>query len=120
MLRSFIGKIQKGLSLTRSPVLRHFNEDVLEATSVAPDDVREGYFVVLATKNEETKRFIVELECLTDPAFLKLLEQAREEYGFRQQGALAVPCRPQEFQKILDGRRVHSSVQQRFRKGYRP
>ncbi|KAJ1418960.1 Small auxin-up RNA [Sesbania bispinosa] len=62
----------------------------------------EGHFVVLATKGEESKRFVVKLDYLSDPAFLRLLDQAREEFGFRQKGALAVPCRPQELQKILD------------------
>ncbi|TKY52951.1 Auxin-responsive protein SAUR32 [Spatholobus suberectus] len=93
MLRSFVGKIEKGVSL-----LAHRSE--------VPDDVREGYFAVLATKGGESKRFIVGLHYLTDPAFLGLLDQAQEEYGFRQKGALAIPCQPQELQKILDGHRV--------------
>ncbi|KAG5150783.1 hypothetical protein AAZX31_10G053500 [Glycine max] len=105
MLRSFVGKIEKGVSLLfvhRRPPLNHFNE----ATSVVPDDVREGYFAVLAIKGEESKRFIVGLHYLNDPAFLGLLDQAEEEFGFGQKGALAIPCQPQELQKILDGRRV--------------
>ncbi|XP_061348440.1 auxin-induced protein X15-like [Gastrolobium bilobum] len=107
MPRSFLGKMQKGFSLFvhRRPELRYFNEDLVEATTVMPDDVREGYFAVLAIKDGESKRFIVELNYLTDPSFLGLLDQAQEEYGFGQQGALAVPCRPQELQKILDGLR---------------
>ncbi|XP_027363116.1 auxin-responsive protein SAUR32-like [Abrus precatorius] len=96
MLRSFVGKIQKGLSLIVP----------LETANVVPNDVRKGYFAVLAIKDGETKRFVVDLDYLTDPAFLGLLDQAQEEYGFRQKGTLAVPCRPQEFQKILDGWRT--------------
>ncbi|TKY52954.1 Auxin-responsive protein SAUR71 [Spatholobus suberectus] len=100
MLRSFAGKIEKGVSLLvqRRPPLRYFNE----ARSEVADDVREGYFAVLATKGGESKRFIVGLHYLTDPAFLGLLDQAQQEFGFRQQGTLAVPCQPQELQKILD------------------
>ncbi|TKY52955.1 Auxin-responsive protein SAUR32 [Spatholobus suberectus] len=100
MLRSFVGKIEKGVSLFahRRPPLRYFSE--------VPDDVREGYFAVLATKDGESKRFIVGLHYLTDPAFLGLLDQAQEEFGFRQQGALAIPCQPQELRKILDGRKA--------------
>ena len=111
MVRSFVWKIQKSLSLfvPRSPALRQFNEDQVEAATGVPDDVMEGHFAVLAIKGEETKRFIVELDYLTDPAFLGLLEQAREEYGFKQKGALAVPCRPQELQKILDDKRAQSA-----------
>ena len=101
MIRSFVGRIQKGLShfVHRRAALSYFNENVV------PDDVRDGYFAVLAVKGGETKRFIVELDYLTDPGFMLLLDQAQEEYGFRQQGALAVPCRPQDLQKILDGGR---------------
>ncbi|KAK7392455.1 hypothetical protein VNO78_20894 [Psophocarpus tetragonolobus] len=98
MLRYFVGRIQKGLSMlvTRRPALSYFSEDG------ATDDVMEGYFAVVAIKGGETKRFIVGLDYLNDPAFLGLLDQAREEYGFRQHGALALPCRPQDLQKILD------------------
>lgn len=67
-----------------------------------PIDVVEGHFAVLATKGKEMKRFFVKLEYLSDPVFLRLLDKAQEEYGFRQKGALAVPCRPHELQKILD------------------
>ncbi|RDX69103.1 hypothetical protein CR513_51826, partial [Mucuna pruriens] len=104
MLRYFVGRIQKGLSVfvSRRPALSYLQgED--HGTTAAPDDVMEGYFAVLAIKGEETKRFIVGLDYLTDPAFLGLLDQAREEFGFRQQGALALPCRPQELQNILNG-----------------
>ncbi|KAG4959534.1 hypothetical protein AAZX31_13G125700 [Glycine max] len=102
MLRSLLGRIKKGLSLfvARRPTFNYFSED--HAATAAPDDVMEGYFAVLAIKGEETKRFIVGLDYLNDPAFLRLLDQAREEYGFRQKEALALPCCPQELQKILD------------------
>ncbi|KAK7277516.1 hypothetical protein RJT34_22530 [Clitoria ternatea] len=94
MLRSFVGKIQKGL-------LSYINENQLGTA-----DVRKGYFAVVAIKDGETKRFLVELEYLSNPAFLGLLDQAKEEYGFRQQGTLAIPCRPQDLQNILDGSRM--------------
>jgi len=70
------------------------------------EDVREGYFAVVANKDGEIKRFVIGLEYLSDPTFLGLLDQAREEYGFKQQGILAVPCGPQELQNILDGSRA--------------
>ncbi|KAL2323233.1 hypothetical protein Fmac_027612 [Flemingia macrophylla] len=83
------------------PTFSYFSED-RATTNAWPDDVMQGYFAVVAIKGEESKRFIVRLEYLSDPAFLELLDQAGEEYGFRQQGALTLPCRPQELQKILD------------------
>ncbi|XP_057744495.1 auxin-responsive protein SAUR72-like [Arachis stenosperma] len=105
MIRAFVGSIiRKGLSVLFVAIrgsgsseehLMYFNDEV-------DDETVEGYFTVLATKGKETRRFSVELDCLTDPAFLGLLDQAEEEYGFRQKGAISVPCRPQELQKILD------------------
>ncbi|KAK7355528.1 hypothetical protein VNO80_14786 [Phaseolus coccineus] len=109
MIRYFVGKIQKGVSqiVPGKPTLNNYiNENQLESTSVVADDVSKGYFAVIAIKDGEIKRFVVELDYLTNPAFLGLLDQAGEEYGFKQQGTLAVPCRPKELQKILDGWRM--------------
>ncbi|KAK9985561.1 hypothetical protein SO802_030512 [Lithocarpus litseifolius] len=110
MLRLFnvlIEKLQKSISVLapREPV--QLKE--LEAAAVVPDDVTEGHFAVFAIKGEETKRFVVELDYLTNPAFLRLLEKAKEEYGFSQKGALSVPCLPEELQKIIDDKMEKST-----------
>ncbi|KAK7392461.1 hypothetical protein VNO78_20900 [Psophocarpus tetragonolobus] len=104
LFRSFVGKIEKGVShfVHRRPPLRYLSQ----ATGVVADDVREGYFAVLATKGGESKRFIVGLHYLNDPAFLGLLNRAQEEYGFRQKGTLEIPCQPQELQNILNDRKA--------------
>ncbi|KAG6417645.1 hypothetical protein SASPL_119829 [Salvia splendens] len=62
-----------------------------------PDDVKEGHFAVVAVD----ERIIVPLSFLTHPSFLRLLEQAAEEYGFHHRGALNLPCRPNELHRIL-------------------
>jgi len=69
MLCSFVGKVQKSLSLfvPRKHALSYWSED--HATTGVADDVMKGYFTVLARKGEETRRFIVGLDYLTDPAF---------------------------------------------------
>nr|TKR65883.1 hypothetical protein D5086_0000317520 [Populus alba] len=99
MLKLFIRKLRRVLLLSASRGANmseiRFDEE-MEATKMVP---------VTATKGEEPKRFIVELNYLTNPDFLSLLEQAKEEYGFQQEGVLAVPCRPEELQKILENRR---------------
>ncbi|CAN4100855.1 unnamed protein product [Withania somnifera] len=66
-----------------------------------PEDVKEGHFAVIATDDYELKRFVVPLSCLTHPSFLRLLEQAAEVYGFDHEGALTLPCRPSEMERIL-------------------
>ena len=111
-LRLMIEKLQKGLSLlaTKNPHDDHddeFDEDV-EVAKMIPEDVKEGHFAVFAVKGKVPKRFVVKLESLNNPAFLKLLEQAKEEYGFHQKGALEVPCRPEDLHKILENRREKS------------
>ncbi|XP_021897683.1 auxin-responsive protein SAUR32-like [Carica papaya] len=103
-IRLALKKLQTGLSFLLAPrgpdYLNYFrlNED-LEAEKM---DVMKGHFVVIAVKGGTSKRFMVELSCLTNPAFLKLLEKAKEEFGFEQKGPIAIPCKPEEVQKILD------------------
>ncbi|KAM3340081.1 auxin-responsive protein SAUR32-like [Capsicum galapagoense] len=70
---------------------------------VVPNDVKEGYFAVFSVnKEEEPKRFTVELHWLTNPSFLKLMKQTEDEYGFGQKGVLEVYCLAEELQKILE------------------
>ncbi|KAG4974403.1 hypothetical protein AAZX31_11G169800 [Glycine max] len=64
--------------------------------------VQEGHFAVIAEHEEEiTKRFLVPLSCLNNSTFLSLLEKAAQEYGFDQHGALTIPCRPSELERLL-------------------
>ncbi|KAK2454981.1 hypothetical protein P8452_02282 [Trifolium repens] len=99
MALSFVEKIQKGISH-----FVHKRHDFTEEELVT-EDVREGYFAVVAMKDGEIKKFIIGLEYLSDPEFLGLLDQAKEEYGFMHKGAIAVPCQPQQLQNIIDGQR---------------
>lgn len=104
-LEQLIRKLQLVLSLVPSKRMTvqddlDYDEE-LEAATMVPEDVKEGHFAVWAVMGGESKRFIVDLCYLTNPAFLRLLEQAEEEYGFEQKGTLAVPCQPEELQKIL-------------------
>ncbi|KEH29999.1 putative small auxin-up RNA [Medicago truncatula] len=85
-------KLQKTLLLGRKD-----NKSRYEAK-----DVKKGHFVVIAKDEDEAKRFIVPLSCLTNPIFVSLLEEAAEKYGFNGDGAITVPCRPNEFQMILE------------------
>lgn len=102
-LGPFFRKLQRGLLLASSA-----EEKEAGQLSLVPEDVPEGHFVVLAIKGGEAERFVIELGYLTEPAFLRLLEKAKEEYGFGQKGALMIPCRPQELQRILQSRRRKS------------
>ncbi|KAE8666255.1 putative SAUR-like auxin-responsive protein family [Hibiscus syriacus] len=104
MVRLWMKKVKRFLTElpTRVPDrnVTEFDKDV-EETKI-PKDVKEGHFAVIAVNGGKSKRFILELSYLRNPAFLMLLEQAKEEYGFQQMGALTLPCHPEELQKILE------------------
>ncbi|KAJ4893243.1 SAUR-like auxin-responsive protein family [Raphanus sativus] len=77
-----------------------FEEEGNGAT-IVPSDVKEGHVAVIAVKGERAVRFVLELQELYKPEFRKLLEQAREEFGFQRRGPLTILCQPEELQKIL-------------------
>ncbi|XP_034688923.1 auxin-responsive protein SAUR50-like [Vitis riparia] len=101
-LKIVVEKLQKSLLLGRKSACENDEfKEVSDSTYVPAADVKEGHFVVIAVDDDEPKRFVVPLNFLTHPTFLKLLEQAAEEYGFDQEGALTIPCRPSELESIL-------------------
>ncbi|XP_050230006.1 auxin-responsive protein SAUR32-like [Mercurialis annua] len=94
-LEHFVKRIQRGVvHSSRGSSLR---------------DIKQGHFAVIAAKGGEPKRFIVELEYLTNPAFVKLLEEAEQEFGLQQKGVLSVPCQPEELEMIIGERRRMST-----------
>ncbi|XP_055835561.1 protein SMALL AUXIN UP-REGULATED RNA 12-like [Solanum dulcamara] len=106
-LKIVLEKLQRSLSMVRRLSVefdsqhQHIQPNQNDSSNNVPKDVKEGHFAVIAVDEDELKRFVVPLKCLTHPSFLKLLEQAAEEYGFDHDGALTVPCRPSEFERIL-------------------
>ncbi|KAI4334351.1 hypothetical protein L6164_019053 [Bauhinia variegata] len=104
-LKIVVEKIQKSLLVlgNRKSSSCYDEYEIEEAcdSGYVPEDVKEGHFAVIAEDGEEPKRFVVPLSCLTHPTFLRLLEQSAEEYGFDQEGALTIPCRPSELEMIL-------------------
>ncbi|KAL4297102.1 hypothetical protein GQ457_12G010680 [Hibiscus cannabinus] len=106
MFRPFFEKLRKRFSSSAhslSPTLSQstFDEDMSVGKAV-PGDVKEGFFAVSAGEGKETQRFVIELDHLTNPEFLCLLDQARDEYGSHQKGVLSLPCQPHELEEILE------------------
>lgn len=108
LVKLFIKLLQRNLSVPRCKKLNlnngEYNEE-LNDTAMLPRDVKEGHFAVLAAMGEKPRRFVVKLTYLTNPAFLRLLERAEEEYGLEQKGVLLIPCQPEELEKILQDRK---------------
>lgn len=96
-LKVVVQKLQKSLLFAKKP---DDFEEVSDSTNM-PKDVKEGHFAVIAVDDGESKRFVIPLSYLTHPSFLRLLEQAAEEYGFDHEGVIMVPCRPKELERIL-------------------
>ncbi|CAN6204553.1 unnamed protein product [Urochloa humidicola] len=64
-----------------------------------PPDVPRGYCPVYV--GPEQRRFVIPTRYLAHPVFRLLLEKAEEEFGFRHEGALAIPCETEAFKYIL-------------------
>jgi SAUR family protein len=94
------GSIVKLIEKLQKKILQGRNKST---STYVPEDVKEGHFAVIAEDREdqEPKRFVLPLSCLTNPTFVRLLEQAEEEYGFDHEGALTIPCKPSELHKML-------------------
>ncbi|KAJ6406031.1 hypothetical protein OIU84_009706 [Salix udensis] len=69
------------------------------ARETSSNVVPKGYLAVGV--GEEQKRFIIPTEYLSHPAFLILLREAEEEFGFQQAGVLRIPCEVAVFESIL-------------------
>ncbi|BFG34492.1 hypothetical protein CerSpe_207660 [Prunus speciosa] len=96
-LKIVVEKLRKSLLFGRSKS----SDSNCDDSKNVPEDVKKGHFAVIAVDGDEPKRFVVALSYLTHPTFLKLLEQAAEEYGFDHEGAITIPCPPSELEKIL-------------------
>ncbi|ESQ46427.1 hypothetical protein EUTSA_v10000345mg [Eutrema salsugineum] len=61
--------------------------------------VPKGYLAV--SVGLEKKRYTIPTEYLSHQAFLVLLREAEEEFGFQQAGVLRIPCEVSVFESIL-------------------
>ncbi|KAL5565771.1 hypothetical protein UlMin_028935 [Ulmus minor] len=103
MFRGMSSKKKNNLKIVAEKLQKSFlfGRKLKYPYEVIPKDVKEGHFAVIAVEGDEPKRFVVPLSFLAHPIFLRLLEQAAEEYGFDHDGALTVPCPPSELERIL-------------------
>ncbi|KAG6498842.1 hypothetical protein ZIOFF_038592 [Zingiber officinale] len=63
--------------------------------------IRKGWIGIrVGAEGEERRRFEVPVEHLSHPLFAELLKAAEEEYGFRHQGAITIPCAVDHFRSV--------------------
>ncbi|XP_056692224.1 auxin-responsive protein SAUR71-like [Spinacia oleracea] len=57
-----------------------------------------GYVPIMVGKcEEEEERFMVPLGWMSHPCIVDLLQLSVNEFGYRQQGVLQIPCEPHHF-----------------------
>ncbi|XP_047074740.1 auxin-responsive protein SAUR71-like [Lolium rigidum] len=57
--------------------------------------------LVVGDGDEESERFVVRVEALRHPSLAALLEMAAQEFGYKQEGILRVPCAVHQFKQAL-------------------
>uniref|UniRef100_A0ACD6AFM2 Uncharacterized protein n=1 Tax=Avena sativa TaxID=4498 RepID=A0ACD6AFM2_AVESA len=51
--------------------------------------------------DEAAERFVVRVEALRHPSMAALLDMATQEFGYKQEGILRVPCAVRQFKQAL-------------------
>jgi SAUR family protein len=74
--------------------------------------VKKGWLAVRV--DEDQRRFVIPIAYLYHPLFRRLLEAAREAYGYHSSGPLRLPCSVDEFLRLRalverDNSSAHSS-----------
>ncbi|KAI0497607.1 hypothetical protein KFK09_020839 [Dendrobium nobile] len=65
----------------------------------------QGYVPVLVgdyDDDDDTERFFVHVNVLKDPSMIELLEMAAEEFGYKQEGVLRIPCKIEYFMRAVE------------------
>ncbi|KAL4575433.1 hypothetical protein LXL04_022276 [Taraxacum kok-saghyz] len=70
----------------------------------------KGHFAVIAVDEHEKRRFVVPVAYLERRSFVRLLERAAEEYGFNYEGAVVIPCKPIELQRLLAEQEAEENI----------
>ena len=74
--------------------------------------VKKGWLAVRVDGDEQPRRFVIPIAYLYHPLFRRLLEAARDAYGYDSSGPLRLPCSVDEFLRLraLVERDTHSSA----------
>ncbi|XP_041020041.1 auxin-induced protein 6B-like [Juglans microcarpa x Juglans regia] len=95
-----LGKCSKIRHIVRlRQMLRRWRSKARMSANRIPSDVPSGHVAVCV--GTSCRRFVVRATYLNHPVFKKLLVQAEEEYGFNNQGPLAIPCEESLFEEVL-------------------
>uniref|UniRef100_A0ACD5ZBF6 Uncharacterized protein n=1 Tax=Avena sativa TaxID=4498 RepID=A0ACD5ZBF6_AVESA len=62
--------------------------------------VKKGWLAVRVGGDEDQRRFLIPIAYLYHPLFRRLLEAARDAYGYHSSGPLRLPCSVDEFLRL--------------------
>ncbi|PQQ21530.1 auxin-induced protein 6B [Prunus yedoensis var. nudiflora] len=95
-----LGKCSKIRHIVRlRQLLQRWRSKARMSANRIPSDVPAGHVAV--SVGSSCTRFVVRASYLNHPVFKKLLVEAEEEYGFSNQGPLAIPCDESLFEEVL-------------------
>ncbi|KAG8654573.1 hypothetical protein MANES_05G149700v8 [Manihot esculenta] len=95
-----MGKCSKIRHIVRlRQLLRRWRNKARISANRIPSDVPAGHVAICV--GSSCRRFVVRATYLNHPVFKKLLVQAEEEYGFTNQGPLAIPCDETVFEEVI-------------------
>ncbi|EEF33187.1 conserved hypothetical protein [Ricinus communis] len=66
-----------------------------------PSTAPRGYVPICVGVNDDTRRFMVHTQALSDAEFLELLCKSAEEYGFGNKGVLKIPFEAKDFEEWM-------------------
>jgi len=86
-------------------LLHHHNQQYNHHHSKNKDEIKDvpkGCMAILVghEDEEQLQRFIIPIVYVKHPLFIKLLKEAEEEYGFKHNGPITIPCHVEEFQHV--------------------
>lgn len=91
-----VGSGKRNFKLKELGIIAHHHESEKEKRKGV---IRRGCLAIKVGR-EEKERIEVPVSYLKHPLFLELLKEAEEEYGFEQEGAIAIPCQLQHFKCV--------------------
>lgn len=90
-----VGFLKRTLSFTDASSSSSSSASSVPSTGGVP----KGFLAVCV--GEELRRFVIPTVYLSHKAFVTLLRDAEEEFGFQQEGVLRIPCEVSVFENVL-------------------
>ncbi|KAJ9172688.1 hypothetical protein P3X46_015900 [Hevea brasiliensis] len=93
--------IRKSNKLPQTAALKQIlkrKKQVYDEQQGLPDDVPKGHFAVYVGENRG--RYIIPISWLDHPEFQSLLQRAEEEFGFKHEMGLTIPCEEVVFRSL--------------------